>query len=288
MRPFLALSMAATLIAPMAAVAQTPEWREVAPENLLVMETTEGRVLIELYPEVAPQHVERVRTLARQGFYDGVPFHRVMTGFMAQTGDPTGTGEGGSGLPDLLAEFTFRRGPEPAFAPVSGSDQSMRRPTGGQVGIFGALPISTQPDGQMFVTRDGRVDAVAWFCPGVVGAARTASNVNSSNSQFFIMTGSQMSLNGQYTVWGHVVGPMDAVLALEPGDGQTGMVPEADRDRMTRVRIAADIPQGERPTARVLDVRSQRFQQLVEERRAAGGSRFSVCDLTLPAQVSDR
>ena len=75
------------------------------PENTIIMETTKGRVVIELRPDLAPNHVERIKTLARQGFYDNVPFHRVIEGFMAQTGDPTGTGTGGSDLPDLKAEF---------------------------------------------------------------------------------------------------------------------------------------------------------------------------------------
>ena len=75
------------------------------PDNTLVLETTKGRVVIELRPDLAPGHVERIKTLAAQGFYDGVPFHRVIEGFMAQTGDPTGTGAGGSDLPDLRAEF---------------------------------------------------------------------------------------------------------------------------------------------------------------------------------------
>ena len=73
--------------------------------NRLVMETSQGRVVIELRPDLAPNHVERITTLSEQGFYDGVPFHRVIDGFMAQTGDPTGTGTGGSELPDLKAEF---------------------------------------------------------------------------------------------------------------------------------------------------------------------------------------
>lgn len=77
-----------------------------AEENMLHLDlSTGGRVTIQLYPEMAPNHVERIKTLARQGFYDGVIFHRVIEGFMAQTGDPTGTGTGGSELPDLKAEF---------------------------------------------------------------------------------------------------------------------------------------------------------------------------------------
>ncbi len=76
------------------------------PENTLYMDLTYGRVVIQLRPDLAPHHVERAKTLARQGFYDGTPFHRVIDGFMAQGGDPTGTGTGGSKLPDLKAEFT--------------------------------------------------------------------------------------------------------------------------------------------------------------------------------------
>jgi len=79
--------------------------QEQDPENTLVLELEDGTVLIDLMPEVAPNHVERIKTLTRQGFYDGVPFHRVIPGFMAQTGDPTGTGAGGSDLPDLRQEF---------------------------------------------------------------------------------------------------------------------------------------------------------------------------------------
>ncbi|MCK9992081.1 MAG: hypothetical protein Dbin4_00601 [Alphaproteobacteria bacterium] len=74
-------------------------------EDTLYLDLKDGRVVIELYPEVAPGHVERIKTLARKGFYNGVVFHRVIEGFMAQTGDPTGTGTGGSDLPDLKAEF---------------------------------------------------------------------------------------------------------------------------------------------------------------------------------------
>ncbi len=76
------------------------------PENTLVMTLAKGTVYIELRPEWAPKHVERLKALTREGFYDNVVFHRVIAGFMAQTGDPTGTGAGGSKLPDLAAEFT--------------------------------------------------------------------------------------------------------------------------------------------------------------------------------------
>jgi peptidylprolyl isomerase len=76
------------------------------PQNTLYMDLKDGRVVIQLLPDLAPKHVERVKELAKQGFYDGTPFHRVIEGFMAQGGDPSGTGTGGSKLPDLPAEFT--------------------------------------------------------------------------------------------------------------------------------------------------------------------------------------
>ena len=78
-------------------------------DNILYMDLASGRVTIELFPDLAPKHVERVKTLAAEGFYDGTPFHRVIEGFMAQGGDPTGTGGGGSKMPDLPAEFTNKR-----------------------------------------------------------------------------------------------------------------------------------------------------------------------------------
>lgn len=75
------------------------------PENTLILETTKGRVVIELRPDLAPGHVERIKQLAREKFYDGIVFHRVIEGFMAQTGCPHGTGTGGSKYPNLRAEF---------------------------------------------------------------------------------------------------------------------------------------------------------------------------------------
>lgn len=87
-------------------MSQTPPATAADDANTLIIElSTGGPVVIEMKPDVAPNHVERIKTLAKQGFYDGIVFHRVIDGFMAQTGDPTGTGMGGSDLPDLKAEF---------------------------------------------------------------------------------------------------------------------------------------------------------------------------------------
>ncbi|MCE7997914.1 MAG: peptidylprolyl isomerase [Rhodobiaceae bacterium] len=90
------------------------------PENTLYLDLKDGRVVIELLPDVAPKHVKRIKTLTREGFYDGIVFHRVIDGFMAQTGDPTGTGRGGSDYPDVRAEFSS----EPFIRGVIGAARS--------------------------------------------------------------------------------------------------------------------------------------------------------------------
>jgi len=102
-----AAAMAAASLAPVSpALAQTPK---TDPENTLFLDLKDGRVVIQLLPDIAPLHVARIKQLTRDGFYDGVVFHRVIEGFMAQTGDPTGTGRGGSKLGNVKAEFTRNR-----------------------------------------------------------------------------------------------------------------------------------------------------------------------------------
>lgn len=151
------------------------KWTAKDPQNYLLLDLEYGQVVIELYPLLAPKHVERIKKLANDGFYDGIVFHRVIAGFMAQTGDPTGTGMGGSDLPDLRAEF---------------SDEPHIR--------------------------------------GAVSMAR-ASNPNSANSQFFIVTDDSRFLDGQYTVWGRVVEGMEFVDKIKKGAPGSGQVDNPDK-----------------------------------------------------------
>ena len=295
MRPMLAAAVAALLTA-LPAMAQdaggtppppappTPEttvavseWRSVPAENLLVIDTTKGRVLVELAPEVAPLHVERIKLLARRGFYDNVPWHRVIDWFMAQTGDPLGNGEGQSPYPDLKGEFTFRRDAAMPFAAVA-------EPTGARVGFFNALPVQTQPDAAFALTGDGKVHGWGLYCPGVAGMARDEGN-DTANSQFFIMRQAYPALDKRYSIWGMTVAGLDVIRLLKSSATADGLV-AAEPDRMTRVRVAADVPEAERPTVQVLDTGSVRFRALVDETRAARGADFSVCDVVLPVQVA--
>lgn len=220
--------------------------------------------------------MERITTLANQGFYDGLKFHRVVTGFMAQTGDPLGTGQGGSDLPDIAAEFTFRRGRDAQFAAIEGGSPA------GLVGLVGSLPVVTQPDAQMMVTADFKTDASGLFCTGVAGMARSGA-VDSANSQFYLMMATNPVLNGQYTAFGRIVSGLEVVSALKAGPDGAVIV---DPDSMTHVRTAAALPEAERPTVRVLDGRSAAFRAHVDEVRAARGTQFSVCDVQPVSEVS--
>jgi cyclophilin family peptidyl-prolyl cis-trans isomerase len=262
---------------PVVAQTASPEWRTIAPENLLIIDTAKGRILIELEPRMAPLSVERIRTLADQGFYDGLKFHRVISDFMAQTGDPLGTGEGGSELPDIDGEFQFRRGRDLGFVNVATGQA-------GLLGFAGSMPVFTQPDAQMMVTADFKTAAQALFCPGVLGMARN-QDPHSANSQFFIMTGSNESLNGLYAPFGRVLAGLDVVRALKPGaEAANGRV--EDPDLMTRARTAAALPERQRPVVRVRTTSSPAFTAMVEQVRTERGARFTVCDIQPIAEVT--
>ena len=262
------------LAAPAVAQTASADWRAIAPENLLVIDTAKGRILVEMEPRMAPRAVERIRTLADQGFYDGHKFHRVIPDFMAQTGDPLGTGQGGSELPDLAGEFEFRRGRDAGFTPVAPTPR-------GQAGLVGSMPVVTQPDAQMMVTADFKAGAQGLFCPGVAGMAR-AGAPDSANSQFFLMSAAKDSLNGLYTPFGRVVAGLAVVRALEPGaDAEDGRV--ENPDIMTRARTAAAMPAGERPAVRVMI--GAGLEAEVARVRAERGAAFNICDVQPPVEV---
>jgi len=153
----------------------------ITPANTWDLDLSDGgRVVVQLRPDKAPKMVERIRALTAQGFYNGLNFHRVIDGFMAQGGDPKGTGEGGSTLPDVPAEFND-------------------------------LP----------------------HVRGSVAAAR-ANDVNSANSQFYIMFMPNLKLDNHYTVFGRVVSGMQYVDAIQRGE------PPANPTRIVRAIMGDD------------------------------------------------
>ena len=253
--------------APSASDFRTPD-----PQDILVIDTNKGRILVELVPLAAPAHVVRVRELARQGLYNGRSFFRVIDQFMAQTGDPKDDGTGGSELPDLAAEFTFRRGADTPFVQVA--DQAVA-----EIGFIGSLPVMTQSSQLMPMTADGRISGWALYCPGVAGMARGGSP-DSANSQFFLMRQAYPSLEKRYTAFGRVISGLDVVRAIK-----TGEPVDPPQDVMTRVQVLADMPAASRPKVRVIDPRSPWFAAEVARVRASLGADFTACAISIPSEV---
>jgi len=154
-------------------------------DNVLFLDLPAGRVEIQMRPDLAPKHVARIKELVRQGYYDGLTFHRVIEDFMAQGGDPLGTGAGGSGV-KIPGEFSSEK-----------------------------------------------------FERGVVGMARSR-DVDSADSQFYIMLGNGRWLDGKYTVWGHVSKGMEFVDALKKGDKNMNGKISGEPDKIGRMQIKAD------------------------------------------------
>ncbi len=262
---------AAPVVPPAPGAPAAADWRTPDPDNVLVIDTNKGRILVELSPQVAPSHVTRVKELTRSGLYDGRSFFRVIDAFMAQTGDPKDTGEGNSDKPDLTAEFTFRRGPETPFVQVA--DQTVA-----EIGFIGALPVMTQSSMLMPMTKDGKISGWGLYCPGVAGMARGEAEA-SANSQFFLMRQAYPSLEKRYTAFGRVISGLEVVRAIKVGE------PVTDPDKMLKVRVMADIPAAERPKVRVIDPASAWFKAEIANVRGEMGADFTACAIRIPSEV---
>jgi peptidylprolyl isomerase len=263
---------AAAAAAPKPAAPAAADWRTPDPNDVLVIDTNKGRILVEMVPEVAPQYVARMRELAHARFFDGQKFFRVIENFMDQTGDPQNSGSGGSDKPNVPAEFTFRRGGDTPF--TLAADQAVA-----EVGFVKSLPVMTQSMALAPMTKDQKVSGWTLYCPGVAGAARD-NDPDSANSQFFLMRAGYPALEKRYTAWGRVIAGQDVVRAIKVGE------PVAEpMDRMERVRLLADLPEAERPKVRVIDPKGAWFKAELERVRRLKGADFSACDIEIPSEV---
>lgn len=245
-------------------------WTPVDPENLLVIDTTKGRILVAMAPDLAPRAVERIRLLAREHVYDGLQFHRVIEGFVDQTGNPNNRDGGVSSHPDLAPEFVARLAPG-SFTPV-------RSATDSQQGFVGPVPVEAVSSAEASRSSDGKLRLWGAYCPGVAGMGRQA-DPGSANSEIFFMRESSRRLDRDYTVWGKVVLGLDAVRAMTVGE------PPAAPDLMVKVAVASDLAGADRPGIEIMDTRSPTFRKLAAKVRQARGADFTVCDLDLPARL---
>ena len=282
-------SSAAATVSQAASVAPAfdfPEdaWRDLDPENTLYIETTHGRVVVELAPEFAPAHVERMKTLARDQFYDFLVWHRVIDGSMAQAGGSRSNPSHRTDLPSLQAEFTVQRGPELSLSELMPRQVSPSLPQIGQAGFWNSFPAGTQPIAQAMITATGQVQSWLLHCQGAAAMART-SDPNSAGSQFYITRGDAEHLNATYTVWGRVRHGQEAVDAIEIGTlfETEGFTPDVIRS----MRVEADIAEGERTNVQVVDSNHPSFNAYLDSLRDASGALPDVCEIDIPTRIQD-
>ena len=252
---FIAAAQAANA-APAAPPASPPaDWRDVDPNNLVLIDTRYGETAVELAPDFAPNHVARMRALIRAHFYDGKSFYRVIDGFVAQGGIGEGTASTASYgkaqlklWPALKAEFDARITKDTVFTPLGSPD--LFAP---EVGHVGGFPVSREiKAGRMWIAH----------CPGTFAFARDNSD-DSATTEFYIVIGeAQRRLDRNLTAFGRVIDGMQYVQKLNRGnpDVAQGVIPDRkDQDTILRVRLAADLPPAERPHFQVMKTESPSF-----------------------------
>ncbi|HXA38173.1 MAG TPA: peptidylprolyl isomerase [Phenylobacterium sp.] len=244
-----------------------PDWRPLDPAETLVIETSKGRIVVEMAPALAPRAVERVKRLAREGIYDGLKFHRVIEGFVDQTGNPNNRDGGTSAYPDLPAEFSARLPADAVLTTVVSRADGIE-------GFVGSVPVAGASAREQALGGDHRPRVWGAYCDGVAGMGRQAG-IDTANSEIFFMRAPARRLDHDYAVWGRVVQGLEVVRAIQVGE------PPADPDRMVRVRLAADMPAAERPRLEVTDTAGPAFAARAARQKARRGARFSVCDLEI-------
>jgi len=243
--------------------ASPSDWRPLDPDETLVIETSKGRIVVEMHPELAPKAVARVKLLSREGVYDGLLFHRVIEGFVDQTGNPNNHDGGGSAHPNLPAEFT-------ATLPANALDAVATQGSNGLGGYIGALPVVGEP------ARGARDGLRVWgaYCPGVAGMGRQA-DPSTANSEIFFMRDASRRLDHDYAVWGRVVSGLDVVRAIAVGE------PPEHPDKMIRVRVMADLAAADRPNIEILAPSSPLFRAELDRLKTREGANFSLCDMPI-------
>ena len=246
------------------------DWKPADPANTLVIDTTKGRIFIELHPEMAPRAVDRIKLLARRGTYDGLLFHRVIPGFVAQTGDPGNHDGGKTELPNLAPEFTFR-------LPAAVARTVAARPAGLSEGFVGAMPYVSVSETAVPKHDDGSLYAWATQCAGIFAMGRDEA-LDSANSEIYLMLASWPGLDHNYTPAGRIISGLDVARSLAVGE------PPAHPDAMVKVQVLADI--SDAPHIDVLDTGGKDFVRLIKRARARRGADFSVCDVDVPYRIT--
>lgn len=251
------------------------DWRALDPENTLYIETERGRVVVALSTRLAQNHVARIKALAREGYYDGLSFYRVIEGFVAQGGDALGA----RGERETIAdEFDEEVGANFDYYPMRDEDGYAPR-----VGFLDSLPVG-------FAPQEGR----AWHlhCTGAMALGRENER-NTASTEFYLTLQPQRYLDRNLSVFGRVVAGMEHVQALRrvsPPQSEGDDV----GDKIVSIKVAADVPEAERTQLEILRSDRPAFDAYVEARRNRSEAFFyyrpdyvDICQLPVPARPVD-
>jgi peptidylprolyl isomerase len=266
-------------LADLLAQAPASDWRRIDPENMLVLTLPQGRVVIELAPAFAPDHVANIRRLARARFFDGLFVVRVQDNYVVQWGDAQAQRPLGEARRTLQAEFDRPTGPDLPFDPLP--DPDTYAPI---TGFSAGFPAARDP-------ASGR----AWLthCYGMVGAGRDNDENSGGGPELYAVIGqAPRQLDRNVTLVGRVLEGMDILSALPRGHGDLGFYERPERRiPILSIRVAADLPPTERPRLEALRTDSATFATLVQGRRfrhdawyKRPAGHLDVCNVVLPVR----
>ncbi len=264
------------------AAAKPGDWRALDPEQVLYMELGGGRVIIELSPAFAPRHAANVKALAREHYYDGLAIMRVQDNYVVQWGDP------GAEKPESARKVQHAQKNLPAEF-----DRT----------IDEKIPFTLLPDGDVYAEEVGFSDGFPaardrrsgrmWLthCYGMVGSARDNSRDSGGGTDIYVVIGqAPRHLDRNCTVFGRVIQGMELLSSLPRGNGQMGFYDKPGQYVPIRsIRVAADVPLGERTDLEVMRTDTDAFRQLIEARRNRSEEWFvfqaghiGLCNVSIP------
>ena len=265
------------------AAAKPADWRVLDPEHTLYLELERGRVVIELAPAFAPRHVANIRALAREQYYDGLAILRVQENYVVQWGDPAS-----DDASKARAMKDASRALPPEFVRASGALPFTRIPDldgyAPEVGFSGGFPAGRDPK---------RREAWLAHCYAMVGAGRGETADSGSGAELYVVIGhAPRHLDRNITLVGRVVQGMEHLTTLPRGTGPLGFYENpAQHVKIRAVKLAADVPAGERVQLEVLRTDTPTFTALVESRRNRRDSWFKVpaghvelCNVPIPVR----
>ncbi|WP_338845489.1 peptidylprolyl isomerase [Massilia sp. W12] len=242
------------------------EWRTVDPEQTLYLELDKGRVVIELAPQFAPRHVENVKTLVREGYFDGLSVMRVQENYVVQWGDPDEKNprQMKQGKRQLAPEFSVAAKPEQRFVRLPDRDGYAA-----QVGHADGMPAGYDPK-----TRQ------TWLahCYGMVGAGRDMAADSGSGAEMYVVIGhAPRHLDRNVTLFGRVLQGMPLLTTLPRGTAALGFYDKPEQFvKINAVRVAADVAPEQRVKLQVLKSESASFKKAVEALRNRGGDWYKA------------